>query len=106
METFILLLAPFAPHITEELWQRLGHKKSLAYESWPAYDEEYLKENEVEIVIQVLGKIRSRMIVPKGLEEGKLKEKVLADENIRKWLDGKQVKKFIVVPDRLINIIV
>ncbi len=106
METFILLLAPFAPHIAEELWQRLGHKKSLVYESWPAYDEQYLKESEVEIVIQVVDKIRSRMTVPKGLEEGKLKEKVLADENVRKWLDGKQVRKFIVVPDRLVNIIV
>ncbi len=105
METFILLLAPFAPHITEELWQRLGHKQSLAYENWPGYDEEYLRESEVEIVIQILGKIRSHMTVPKGLEEGKLKEKVLADENIRKWLDGRQVRKFIVVPDRLVNII-
>ncbi|MBI4368446.1 MAG: leucine--tRNA ligase, partial [Candidatus Omnitrophica bacterium] len=106
IETFILLLAPFAPHISEELWQRLGHEKSLAYESWPSYNETYLLQNEVEIVIQVLGKIRSRMVVPKGLREAELKEKVLADENVAKWMNAKPVKKFIVVPDRLINIII
>ena len=106
MDTFILLLSPLAPHIAEELWQKLGHKNSLAYESWPNYDERYLIEDEVEIAIQITGKIRSRIIVPKGLEEATLKEKVLADETVKKWIDGKQIRKFIVVPDRLVNIII
>ncbi len=106
IETFVLLLAPFAPHIAEELWERLGHKKSLAYEPWPSYDERYLIENEVEIAVQVLGKIRSRITVLKGTKEGELKEKVLQDETVKKWINGKQIRKFIVVPDRLVNIIV
>ncbi|MBI3999422.1 MAG: class I tRNA ligase family protein, partial [Candidatus Omnitrophica bacterium] len=106
LKKFVLLLAPFAPHIAEELWERLGHERTLAYEPWLGYEERYLIEDEVEIAIQVLGKIRSRMTVPKGFEEGKLKEKVLADENMKKWLDGKRVQKVIVVPDRLVNIIV
>lgn len=106
LEVLILLLSPFAPHLAEELWERLGHKKTLAYEPWPPYEERYTQTSEVEIVIQVQGKVRSRMTVPKGLEEAQLKEMVLADENVRKWSDGKSVSKLIVVPDRLVNIIV
>ncbi len=106
LETFILLLAPFAPHMAEELWQKLGHKQTLAYEPWPRYDEKHLIEAEVEIVIQVLGKIRSRMTIPKGMEEGELKERVLADENVKKTLYGKTIQKVIIVPDRLVNILI
>ena len=106
LETFILLLSPLAPHIAEELWQKLGHSESLAYEPWPSYNETYLVEHEVEIAVQVLGKIRARLMVPKGLGEDKLKEKALADDTIRKWINGKPILKFIVVPDRLVNIIV
>ena len=105
LSQFILLLAPFAPHMAEELWQHLGAKKTLAYESWPSYDEQLLVEAEVEIGIQILGKLRSRVLVPKGMAENELKERVLGDETVRKWIDGKPIKKFIVVPDRLVNII-
>jgi len=106
LENFVLLLAPFAPHIAEELWQRLGHKNTLAYETWPSYDEKYLVESEVEIAIQVTGKIRTRMTIAKGISESEVKEKVLLDETVRKWTEGKTIRKFIVVPDRLVNIIV
>jgi leucyl-tRNA synthetase len=106
LEKFILILAPFAPHMAEELWEKMKHKKTLAYESWPVYDERYLVETEVEIAIQITGKIRSRMIIPKGLSEGELKERVFSDEIIKKWIDGKKVQKFIVVPDRLVNLII
>ncbi|OGW87700.1 MAG: leucine--tRNA ligase [Omnitrophica bacterium RIFCSPHIGHO2_02_FULL_46_11] len=106
LEAFVLLLAPFAPHIAEELWQKLGHSESLAYEPWPSYNEQYLVELEVEIVIQVAGKIRARLTIPKSLQEEKLKEMVLADETVKKWIGGKPIQKFIVVPDRLVNIIV
>ncbi|HLD56374.1 MAG TPA: class I tRNA ligase family protein, partial [Candidatus Omnitrophota bacterium] len=105
LEKFILLLAPFAPHMAEELWERLGHKKTLAYEPWPVYEARFLVETEVEIVIQIAGKIRSRMTIPKGLSESELKERVFSDETIKKWIDGKTVQKFIVVPNRLVNII-
>ncbi|OGW79458.1 MAG: leucine--tRNA ligase [Omnitrophica bacterium RIFCSPLOWO2_12_FULL_44_17] len=106
MEQFVLLLSPFAPHFAEELWQKLGHKETLAYEKWPVYDEKYVIETEVEIVVQVNGKIRARLVVPKGLSENVLKEKALSDENIKKWFDGKTPKKIVVVPDRLVNIII
>ncbi|MBI1977196.1 MAG: leucine--tRNA ligase [Candidatus Omnitrophica bacterium] len=105
LETFVLLLSPFAPHMAEELWSKLGHQKSLVYEKWPSYDERYLVESEVEIVVQVLGKVRARLKVPKGMSETKLREQAAADENVRKWIAGKEIKKFIIVPDRLINII-
>ncbi len=106
LEILILLLSPFAPHLAEELWERLGHKKTLAYEPWPRYEERYTQTSEVEIVIQVQGKIRSRMTVPKGLGEAELKKIVLGDDNVKKWVDGSEIAKFIVVPDRLVNIIV
>ncbi len=105
LKKFILLLAPFAPHLAEELWQYLGAKKTLAYETWPICDEQFLIEDEVEIGIQILGKLRSRIVVPKGMAENDLKERVLSDEIVKKWLDGKPIKKIIVVPDRLVNII-
>jgi len=105
LSKFLLLLAPFAPHMAEELWEYLGAKKTLAHENWPAYDEKFLIEDEVEIGIQILGKLRSRIVVPKGTGENDLKERVLSDETVTKWLEGKPVKKFIVVPDRLVNII-
>jgi leucyl-tRNA synthetase len=106
IETFILLVAPFAPHLAEELWRRLGHENTLAYEAWPSYDEKYLIESEVEVAIQVLGKIRSRIMISKGVPEGILKEKALMDDTIKKWVEGKKIRKVIVVPDRLVNIIV
>ncbi|MBI4358166.1 MAG: class I tRNA ligase family protein, partial [Candidatus Omnitrophica bacterium] len=106
VETFLLLLAPFAPHVAEELWQRLGHKKTLAYEPWPSTDERYLIESNVEIVVQISGKIRSRLILPIGLDDNQLKEVVLSDENVKKWINGKPILKFIVVPNRLVNIII
>ena len=105
MEQFILLLAPFAPHLAEELWQLAGHQKTLAYESWPVYNESYLIEDQVEIGIQIAGKLRSRIFVQKGMAEAELKKLVLSDEIVKKWVTDKSVKKFIVVPDRLVNII-
>lgn len=106
LETFILLLSPFAPHLAEELWERCGHKTSLAYEPWPAYEERYLVETEVEIAVQVSGKIRIRLMVPKEISETELKQKVLADEHVRRWVNRKPIRKWIIVPGRLVNIIV
>jgi leucyl-tRNA synthetase len=106
VEKFILVLAPFAPHIAEELWERLGHTQSLAYESWPEYDKELIKEKEIELAIQVNGKIKDRIVVPADADEEQIKQKALASEKVIAALAGKQPKKVIVIKSRLVNIVV
>jgi leucyl-tRNA synthetase len=106
MEQFILLLAPFAPHVAEEIWKRLGHQSSLAYAPWPAYDLKKTIESTVEVVFQVNGKVRSRMHVPAGTSEPELEKLALADANMLRFLDGKKVVKRIIVKDRLVNLVV
>jgi len=104
--TLVLLLAPFTPHIAEELWRRLGEKDSVLKQRWPEADPEALKAPEVVVVVQVNGKLRSRLHLPAGLSEEKLKEAALADERVRRFIDGKEVRKVIVVPDKLVNVVV
>jgi leucyl-tRNA synthetase len=106
VEKFILVLAPFAPHIAEELWERLGHTESLAYESWPEYDKELIKEKEIELVVQVNGKIKDRIVVSTDADEEQIKQKALAGEKVKKALDGKEPKKIIVIKSRLVNIVI
>jgi leucyl-tRNA synthetase len=105
IEKFVLLLAPFSPHIAEELWSKLGNTQSLAYEPWPQYDEELTKESSIEIAVQVLGKIKDRIKVPADLDEKGLEQAALASEKIQSIIAGKQVRKVIVVKGRLVNII-
>ena len=104
-ETFVLLLSPFAPHLGEELWERLGHDKTLAYEPWPEYDEEYLKVDEVEILVQVLGKPKARVMMPSSADEETMQRLALEQDAVREALDGKTIRKVICVPNRLINIV-
>ncbi len=106
LSTFVLLLSPFAPHLAEELWQALGHKGTLAYEAWPAYDEALTRADEIEVPIQVNGKLRSKVMVPPGIDQEELKKRALMDERVRALIDGKQVRKVIVVPGKLVNIVV
>lgn len=106
LENFVLVLAPFAPHLAEELWQKLGHPYSLAYEPFPSYDPSKLVETSVEVVLQLNGKIRSKILVEKDTPEHQLEALCLADENIRKYLDGKQIVKTIVVKNKLVNLVV
>jgi len=105
MSQFVLLLSPLAPHISEELWRLLGHKNTLAYEAWPQFDEALTVDSDVEIPIQILGKIRSKIMVPRGLGKEDLEAAARADEKIMQLLQGKQIRKVIVVPDRLVNIV-
>ncbi len=105
-ERFVLLLAPFAPHISEELWQRLGHDKTITYERWPVWDEKLLREEDIVVPVQVNGKLRTRITAPSSASDEELKQKALADEMIQKMLQGKQVRKIIVVPGKLVNIVV
>jgi len=106
LKPFVLLLSPFAPHIAEELWCRMGNAKTLAYEAWPAFDETKMAQSTVEIVLQINGKVRSRASVPKDTEAQRLEELCLSDDHIRKFLDGKKPSKVIVVPNRLVNLVV
>ncbi len=107
LETFLLLLSPFAPHIAEELWQRLGHENTLAYEPWPEYDEKYLVQDRVEVVIQINGKVRSKMVLStnEAADRNVLQEKALQLEDVQKRIEGKTVRKVISVPGKLVNIV-
>jgi leucyl-tRNA synthetase len=105
MESFVLLLSPMAPHICEELWQILGHLGSLAYASWPVFDERYVQENTIEIPIQINGKIRARITASVSATGKELEQAALADPRVKKYLEGGTVRKIIVVPGKLINIV-
>jgi len=104
-ESFVLLLAPMAPHLAEELWSLLGHQKTLAYEPWPVADESLLVEDEITLVVQVNGKKRGEIQVPTDVSKDVAEERALAVENVQKTLDGRTPKKIIVVPGRLVNIV-
>jgi leucyl-tRNA synthetase len=105
IETFVLILAPLAPHIAEELWQRLGHNNTLAYENWPKFDENLAKEKEIELAVQVLGKIKDKIVVPADADEEQIKQKALASEKVIAAISGKEIKKVIVIKSRLVNIV-
>ena len=104
-ETYVLLLAPFAPHLAEELWERLGHKESLAYAKWPEWDEKHLAVEDVEILVQLLGKPKARIRIPVGADADAMKAAALADETVKAALAGKTIRKVICVPGRLVNIV-
>ncbi|CEG35018.1 leucine--tRNA ligase [Peribacillus simplex] len=105
IEGFVKLLAPVAPHIAEELWSKLGHSESITYGTWPAFDEAKLVNNEVEIVIQINGKVKAKLMVPTDTTREKLEEIAMGDDSIKEQIDGKTVRKVIAVPGKLVNIV-
>ncbi|QAS54696.1 leucine--tRNA ligase [Halobacillus litoralis] len=105
VEGFVKLLSPVAPHISEELWETLGHEETISYEPWPSFDESKLVEDEVEIVIQVMGKVRAKMMVNKEASKEDLEKQALENTNVQEWLEGKTVRKVIAVPGKLVNIV-
>ncbi len=104
-EKFVLMLSVFAPHLGEELWEHLGHKDTLAYEPWPEYEEKYLAENECEILVQICGKPKLRMMMKADATPEEMEKIALADEKIKSAIAGKTVRKVICVPKRLVNIV-
>ncbi|WP_017186808.1 leucine--tRNA ligase [Alkalibacillus haloalkaliphilus] len=104
-EGFVKLIAPIAPHIGEEIWSKLGYEGTVTYEQWPAYDESKLVEDTVEIVLQVMGKVRAKESVPKEATQEELEEIALNNETIQEWIEGKTVRKVIAVPGKLVNIV-
>jgi leucyl-tRNA synthetase len=102
---FIKILSPFAPHFCEEIWQRLGNSDSIVLAEWPKYDESKLQKSSVEVVVQVLSKIRAKINVPTGLSQDELVDLAKDEPNVQKHLEGKQIRKVIHVPDKLINLI-
>ena len=106
LEKFLIILAPFAPHMTEELWSRLGHKQSIFKEKWPAYDANLTKDEIVRLAIQVNGKLRDTMEAAADISADEAKAKALASEKVKKWTEGKLIAKVIVVKNRLVNIVV
>ena len=108
-ETFIdlmLLLAPFAPHFAEEIWEQLGNKKSIFNANYPVYEEKWLVKDENEVAVQVNSKIKTKIVIPNDITEDEIKEILYKDEKILPFIEGKQIKKLIIIPRRLINIIV
>ena len=105
-EPFVLMLAPLAPHMAEELWQRLGHSDSLSYESWPKTEEKWLVDESIKLAVQVNGKVRTTISVPADASKEAILEAAKADENVARHVEGKEIRREIYVPGRLVNIVV
>ena len=106
LESLLQILAPFAPHITEELWQELGHTDTIHVNHWPKWDEKYLKSDTMIIIVQVNGKLRSKLKLPVDTDRQGVEEAALADENVQKFTNNKPPKKMVYVPGKLVNIVV
>lgn len=105
VEGFVKLLAPVAPHIGEEIWSKLGFTDSIAYATWPAYDEAKLVEDEIEIVVQINGKVKAKLLVAKDASREQMEQIALSDEAVKEQVEGKTVRKIIAVPGKLVNIV-
>ncbi len=106
IETMLLLMAPIFPHISEELWHRRGHTTSIHLQSWPQGNVEKSREDEVAVVVQINGKVRDKLVVAPDTPNETIESQALALENVQKWIDGKGVRKVIVVPNTLVNIVI
>ncbi|WP_289135723.1 leucine--tRNA ligase [uncultured Brevibacillus sp.] len=106
MEDFVKMLSPITPHIAEELWEKLGHRETIAYEAWPTYDESKLVDDEVEIVLQVNGKNKEKLLIASDATKEQMEELALANEVIKELIEGKTIVKMIAVPGKLVNIVI
>jgi leucyl-tRNA synthetase len=106
LEQFILLLAPFAPHVAEEVWAALGHPESIANAPWPKFDPALVKDDTLEIAVQVNGKLRDTIAIPADADSAAVQKLALASEKVQKALEGRTPKKVIVVPRKIVNLVV
>jgi len=106
IESLLQLLSPFAPHITEELWHQIGHNDTIHVDHWPKWDEAYLQSEEIMIVVQVNGKLRAKMEVSKDISADQIKQQALSQDNVVRFIEGKEMKKIIYVPGKLVNIVI
>ena len=106
LELLILMLNPMVPHLAEELWEMLGNEEMLAHSAWPKFSPELAAENQVEVVVQVNGKLKSRIQVEAGMGEEELVKRVKADPKVAQMLDGRRILKTVVVPDKLVNLVI
>ncbi|ARJ38060.1 leucine--tRNA ligase [Sporosarcina ureae] len=105
IEGFLLLISPITPHLAEELWSKLGHTDTIAYAQWPTFDETKLSDDTVEVAVQINGKIRAKITVAKDSSKEELEQVALANEDVKQWMEGKELKKIIAIPGRLVNIV-
>jgi leucyl-tRNA synthetase len=105
VEALVLLLSPFAPHVAEELWERLGHRPSIGLVPWPIYDEELCRDRLVEIAVQVNGKVRGRITIAPDASEQEARSAAEADTNVAMHLAGKPIKKVLYVPGKIVNLL-
>ncbi len=105
-ENLTLMLAPLAPHISEELWSRMGHTKTLSHRPWPTFEPGKLAESTMDLPVQVNGKLRDKITVPADADEATILEKAAAASGVQSWLAGKEVKKRLYVPKKLVNFVV
>jgi leucyl-tRNA synthetase len=105
VETITLLLAPFCPHVTEEIWSLLGHEGSVFHQPWPVADQSALVRDEVTLVVQVDGKVRSRLVVEAGTAQDRIERLALDDDKIRPWVASRRISRVVVVQNRLVNIV-
>jgi len=106
VQKLVLLLAPFAPHMTEELWAAMGGEGSVHSQPWPAYDEKALIKDELEVVLQINGKVRDKLTVPREISQPELEKLVMASERIQKFIEGRDIVKVVLIPQKLVNIVV
>ena len=106
IDALVLMMAPIFPHISEELWHRRGHTDSVHVQRWPVADLEKAKDDEITVVVQVNGKVRDKLVVAPGTPGETLEKSALALDNVQKWIDGKQVRKIVVVPNKLVNVVI
>jgi len=105
-EPLIVMVAPYAPHLAEELWSLFGHERSVFTAPWPGFDERLAAAGDVEVVVQVNGKVRGRVTVSRGASEAEVVARAMQEEAVRKFVDGKPVRKTVYVQDRLLNFVV